>query len=173
MRKTRRPCDHIFRSVTKHFVENSLTDQNIVKILKKILVYFQKTIYQQQMDAEEDNVFLSSKILDEFDANDLVKLLVILAENMVPQAGFKKYLFHPKSPKSSRCPARNHLKTTLKYLFPKLVGYSSFVQLTSKAFFPMFCLIQEHQDICEGILLIDSKVLTVCLRQTCLFPSCL
>ncbi|SPJ31748.1 unnamed protein product [Candidatus Protochlamydia amoebophila UWE25] len=26
----------------------------------------------------------------------------------------------------------------------------------------MFCLIQEHQGICEGILLIDSTVLTVC-----------
>ncbi|WP_075883086.1 NACHT domain-containing protein [Candidatus Protochlamydia sp. W-9] len=79
----------VFRSVTKHFVENPLTDQNILKILKKILVYFQKTIYQQQVDAEEDNVFLSSKILDEFDANDLVKLLVILTENLVPQAGSK------------------------------------------------------------------------------------
>ncbi|CAF23459.1 NACHT domain-containing protein [Candidatus Protochlamydia amoebophila] len=79
----------VFRSVTKHFVENPLTDQNIVKILKKILVYFQKTIYQQQVDAEEDNVFLSSKILDEFDANDLVKILVILTENLVPQAGSK------------------------------------------------------------------------------------
>ncbi|KIC72435.1 NACHT domain-containing protein [Candidatus Protochlamydia amoebophila] len=79
----------VFRSVTKHFVENPLTDQNIVKILKKILVYFQKTLYKQQVDAEEDNVVPSSKILDEFDANGLVTLLVILTKNLVPQAGLK------------------------------------------------------------------------------------
>nr|WP_213157409.1 IS982 family transposase [Parachlamydia sp. AcF125] len=55
----------------------------------------------------------------------------------------------------------NHMKTNLKHLFPNLVGYLRFVQLTSKAFFPMFCFIKEHQGVCEGILFIDSTVLTV------------
>ncbi|MBS4164395.1 hypothetical protein PRO82_001723 [Candidatus Protochlamydia amoebophila] len=60
----------------------------------------------------------------------------------------------------------------MKYLFPHHVGYSSFVQLTSEAFFPMFCLIQEHQGICEEILFIIFTVLTACPSQTCFFPSC-
>ncbi|MBS4169207.1 hypothetical protein PARA125_001864 [Parachlamydia sp. AcF125] len=36
------------------------------------------------------------------------------------------------------------------------------MQLTSEAFFPMFCFIKAHQGVCEGILFIDSTVLTVC-----------
>lgn len=55
-----------------------------------------------------------------------------------------------------------YLKNNLKHLFPNLVGYSRFVQLTSEAFFPMFCFIKEHQGLCEGLLFIDSTVLTVC-----------
>ncbi|WP_213105330.1 hypothetical protein [Candidatus Protochlamydia amoebophila] len=70
-------------------------------------------------------------------------------------------LFHRSNDRTFKHFYLNHVKTTLKYLFPRLVGYSRFVQLTSEAFFPMFCLIQEHQGICEGILLIDSTVLTV------------
>ncbi|WP_143298913.1 hypothetical protein [Candidatus Protochlamydia sp. W-9] len=82
-------------------------------------------------------------------------------------------LFHRSNDRTFKYFYLNHVKTTLKYLFSPLVGYSRFVQLTFEAFFSMFCLIQEHQGICEGILLIDSTVLTVCPRQTCLFPLCL
>lgn len=55
-----------------------------------------------------------------------------------------------------------YVRIHLKHLFSNLVGYSRFVQLTSEAFFPMFCFTKEHQGICKGILFIDSTVLTVC-----------
>lgn len=71
-------------------------------------------------------------------------------------------LFHRSNYRTFKHFYLNHIKTALKYLFPNLVGYSRFVQLTSEAFFPMFCFIQEHQGSCEGILFIDSTVLTVC-----------
>ena len=56
----------------------------------------------------------------------------------------------------------NYVKKHLNHLFPNLVGYSRFVQLTSEAFFPMFCFIQEHQGMCDGIMFMDSTVLTSC-----------
>ncbi len=34
--------------------------------------------------------------------------------------------------------------------------------MTSDVFFLTFCFVQEHLGICEGILFIDSTVLTVC-----------
>lgn len=56
-----------------------------------------------------------------------------------------------------------YVKKVLQPYFPNLVGYSRFVQLTSEAFFPMFCFIQKHQGSCdEGIFFIDSTALTVC-----------
>jgi len=50
----------------------------------------------------------------------------------------------------------------LKSLFPALVGYSRFVQMISEAFFPMFCFVNEHQGIPQGIYFVDSTCLTVC-----------
>ncbi len=55
-----------------------------------------------------------------------------------------------------------YVREHLRHLFPNLVGYSRFVQLTSEAFFPMFCFAKEHQGICEGILFMDSTALTAC-----------
>ncbi|WP_162831830.1 hypothetical protein [Candidatus Protochlamydia sp. R18] len=54
-------------------------------------------------------------------------------------------LFHRSNDRTFKHFYLNHVKTTLKYLFPHLVGYPRFVQLTSEAFFPMFCFTQEHQ----------------------------
>ena len=71
-------------------------------------------------------------------------------------------LFHRSNYRTFKHFYLNHVKEVLKYLFPNLVGYSRFVQLTSEAFFPMFCFIKEHQGICQGILFIDSTVLTAC-----------
>ncbi len=53
-------------------------------------------------------------------------------------------LFHRSNYRTFKYFYLSHVKTTLKYLFPNLVGYSRFFQLTSEAFFPMFCLIQGH-----------------------------
>ncbi|WP_213105148.1 transposase [Candidatus Protochlamydia amoebophila] len=61
-------------------------------------------------------------------------------------------LFHRSNDRTFKHFYLNPVKTTLKYLFPHLIGCSRFVQLTSEAFFPMFCLIQEHQGFCEGRL---------------------
>lgn len=71
-------------------------------------------------------------------------------------------LFHRSNYRTFKHFYLNHVCITLKHLFPNLVGYSRFVQLTSEAFFPMFCFIKEHQGTCEGILFIDSTVLTTC-----------
>jgi hypothetical protein len=71
-------------------------------------------------------------------------------------------LFHRSDYKTFKHFYLTHVKVHLKHLFPYLVGYSRFVQLTSGAFFPMFCFIKEHQGICKGILFIDSTLLTVC-----------
>jgi DDE family transposase len=71
-------------------------------------------------------------------------------------------LFHRSNYRTFKHFYLNHVQTALKHLFPNLVGYSRFVQLTSEAFFPMFCFIKEHQGSCKGILFIDSTVLTVC-----------
>lgn len=71
-------------------------------------------------------------------------------------------LFHRSNYRTFKHFYLYHVKTNLKDLFPNLVGYSRFVQLTSDAFFPMFCFIQEHKGSCEGILFIDSTVLTAC-----------
>ncbi|MBS4163751.1 hypothetical protein PRO82_001057 [Candidatus Protochlamydia amoebophila] len=43
-------------------------------------------------------------------------------------------LFHRSNDRTFKHLYLNHVKTTLKYLFPRLVGYSRFVQLTSEAF---------------------------------------
>ncbi|MBS4168490.1 hypothetical protein PARA125_001128 [Parachlamydia sp. AcF125] len=69
-------------------------------------------------------------------------------------------LFHRSNYRTFKNFYLSHLKVTLKHLFPKLVGYSRFVQLTSEAFFPMFCFTQERQRRCEGIFFLDSTVLT-------------
>jgi predicted nucleic acid-binding Zn ribbon protein len=71
-------------------------------------------------------------------------------------------LFHRSNYRTFKHFYINYVNSTLKHFFPNLVGYSRFVQLTSEAFFPMFCFIQEHQGTCEGILFIDSTILTVC-----------
>lgn len=71
-------------------------------------------------------------------------------------------LFHQSDYRTFKHFYLKHVQIVLKHLFPNLVGYSRFVQLTSEAFFPMFCFIKEHQGICKGILFIDSTVLTVC-----------
>lgn len=71
-------------------------------------------------------------------------------------------LFHRSDYRTFKHFYLTHVKIHLKPLFPQLVGYSRFVQLTSEAFFPMFCFIKEHQGISHGILFIDSTVLTVC-----------
>jgi DDE family transposase len=71
-------------------------------------------------------------------------------------------LFHRSDYRTFKHFYLTHVKTNLKYLFPQLVGYSRFVQLTSEAFFPMFCFIKEHQGTCQGPLFIDSTVLTAC-----------
>ncbi|MBS4163085.1 hypothetical protein PRO82_000381 [Candidatus Protochlamydia amoebophila] len=69
-------------------------------------------------------------------------------EKKHPQKNFRRtlnevltilLLFHRSNDRTFKHFYLNHVKTTLKYLFPHLVRYSSFVQLTSEAFFAMFC----------------------------------
>lgn len=71
-------------------------------------------------------------------------------------------LFHRSNYRTFKHFYLTYVKPYLSHLFPNLVGYSRFVQLTSDAFFPLFCFIKEHQGPCEGILFVDSTVLTVC-----------
>ena len=55
-----------------------------------------------------------------------------------------------------------YVKTHMNHLFPNLVGYPRFVQLTSHVFFPMFCFVKQHQGIWGALQFIDSTVLTCC-----------
>mgnify|MGYP001588874061 CR=1 FL=1 len=71
-------------------------------------------------------------------------------------------LFHRSGYRTFKHFYLHYVREHLRHLFPNLVGYSRFVQLTSEAFFPMFCFAKEHQGICEGILFIDSTALTAC-----------
>lgn len=71
-------------------------------------------------------------------------------------------LFHRSNYRTFKHFYLNEVKINLQNLFPNLVGYSRFVQLTSEAFFPMFCFVKENQGTPQGILFIDSTVLTVC-----------
>jgi IS5 family transposase len=71
-------------------------------------------------------------------------------------------LFHRSNYRTFKHFYLNYVKVNLNYLFKNLVNYSRFIQLTSEAFFPIFCFIKENQGICEGILFIDSTMLTVC-----------
>ena len=64
-------------------------------------------------------------------------------------------LFHRSDYRTFKHFYLTQVKINLKDLFPQLVGYSRFVQLTSEAFFPMFCFIKEHQGACQGPLFID------------------
>ncbi len=71
-------------------------------------------------------------------------------------------LFHRSGYRTFKHFYLNHVKAHLSHFFPNLVGYPRFVQLTSEAFFPMFCFIKEHQGASEGIMFVDSTVLTAC-----------
>lgn len=54
------------------------------------------------------------------------------------------------------------VRTNMKHLFPKLVGYSRFVQLMSHVFFPMFGFVKQHQGTWGDLQFVDSTVLTCC-----------
>lgn len=71
-------------------------------------------------------------------------------------------LFHQSNYRTFKHFYLRHVKSVLKPLFPKLVGYPRFVQMIPEVFFPMFCFVQEHQGISEGIHFVDSTVLTSC-----------
>lgn len=55
-----------------------------------------------------------------------------------------------------------HVCVALRHLFPNIVGYSRFVQLTSDVFFPMFCFVKQHQGEWGNLQFVDSTVLTCC-----------
>ncbi|MDR2540162.1 MAG: hypothetical protein LBC45_06265 [Chlamydiales bacterium] len=71
-------------------------------------------------------------------------------------------LFHRSHDRTFKHFYLQHASVVLRALFPKLVGYSRFVQMISEVFFPMFCFVKVHQGVSQGIHLIDSTVLTVC-----------
>jgi hypothetical protein len=71
-------------------------------------------------------------------------------------------LFHQSNYRTFKHFYLRHVKLVLKPLFPRLVGYPRFVQMIPEAFFPMFCFVNEHQGISEGIHFVDSTVLTSC-----------
>lgn len=71
-------------------------------------------------------------------------------------------LFHRSNYRTFKHFYLNHVSTNLKYLFPDLVKYSRFVQMTSEVFFPMYCFVKEHLGISKGIHFVDSTVLTCC-----------
>lgn len=71
-------------------------------------------------------------------------------------------LFHKSNYRTFKHFYLRHVKESLAHFFPKLVGYPRFVQLISETFFPLFCFIQEHKGVCEGLSFLDSTVLTTC-----------
>ncbi len=104
----------------------------------------------QQMCSDKRIQYTKRKIRKRIFRTSLSEVLTILL------------LFHRSNYRTFKHFYLDYVQVVLKHLFPSLVGYSRFVQLTSEAFFPMFCFVKEHQGVCEGILFIDSTVLTVC-----------
>jgi hypothetical protein len=123
---------------------------NEIEIIELFCIVDDFTKRFHQMCSDKQISYTKRKIRKRASRTSLSEVLTILL------------LFHRSNYRTFKHFYLNHVKTNLKYLFPNLVGYSRFVQLTSEAFFPMFCFIQEHQGKCEGILFIDSTVLTVC-----------
>lgn len=105
---------------------------------------FQNTCYQQRIE------YAKQKIRHRPSRTALSEVLTILV------------LFHWSGYRTFKYFYLYYVKTNLKHLFLNLVGYSRFIQLTSDAFFPLFCLIREHRGIDIGIAFIDSTVLTAC-----------
>ncbi len=104
----------------------------------------------QQMCSDKRIQYTKRKIRKRIFRTSLSEVLTILL------------LFHRSNDRTFKHFYLDYVQVVLKHLFPSLVGYSRFVQLTSEAFFPMFCFVKEHQGVCEGILFIDSTVFTVC-----------
>jgi hypothetical protein len=71
-------------------------------------------------------------------------------------------LFHRSNYRTFKHFYLNQVKVQWDYLFPNLVKYSRFIQLTSHAFFPMFCFLKQHQGAWGDLQFIDSTVLTSC-----------
>lgn len=71
-------------------------------------------------------------------------------------------LFHTSGYRTFKWFYLNKIHREWKKYFPNLVSYSRFVQLISEVVFPLFCFVHEHQGQCEGILLLDSTLLTSC-----------
>lgn len=71
-------------------------------------------------------------------------------------------LFHSSGYRTFKWFYLNKMQGEWKKYFPHLVSYPRFVQLISEVVFPLFCFVQEHQGGCEGILFLDSTILTSC-----------
>jgi Transposase DDE domain len=71
-------------------------------------------------------------------------------------------MFHQSNYRTFKHFYLKHVKLILKPLFPKLVGYPRVVRMISEVIFPMFCFVQEHRGVSEGIRFLDSTVLTSC-----------
>jgi hypothetical protein len=71
-------------------------------------------------------------------------------------------LFHRSNYRTFKHFYLQQVRIQWKHLFPNIVKYSRFVQLTSDAFFPMFCFVRQHQGVWGDVQFIDSTVLTSC-----------
>ena len=71
-------------------------------------------------------------------------------------------LFHRSNYRTFKHFYLHHVKKTLLYFFPNLVGYSRFIQMIKEAIVPMFCFCHEHLGKKQGIYFIDSTSLTAC-----------
>jgi hypothetical protein len=121
-----------------------------IKVIELFCIVDDFTKQFKEMCSHEEIEYKKKKIRNRESRMALSEIMTILL------------LFHQSNYRTFKHFYLRHVKLFLLSLFPKLVGYSRFVQMISEVFFPMYCFVKKHQGISEGIYFLDSTILTSC-----------